>query len=134
MNLLQYSYINTMKKSEIAKKVIEIVNNSDNNYDAYDEVLNLLNQSLPEEKVVKTKSNTVYVAMSPGTMEMRVDGIYDSKEQMMAKYKKDYGLEEYTDEEMEDYLSEDNEWSYDTSTYHQSIQVSRDNKLSEIIG
>jgi hypothetical protein len=120
-----------MKKSEIVKKVIQIVNNSDNNYDAYDDVLELLEQSLPEEKVTKTKSNTVYVAMSPGTMEMRVDGIYDSKEQMMAKYKRDYGLEEYTDEEMEDYLSEG---SYDTSTYHQSIQVSRDNKLSDIIG
>ena len=42
-----------MKKSEIAKKLIQIVNNSDNNYDAYDDVLEHLEQSLPKQNLIK---------------------------------------------------------------------------------
>ena len=122
-----------MKKSEIAKRIVELVNESSNNYDAYEDVLELLEQSLPKEKVTKKKSNQVFVAMSPGTMEWRIDGIYDSKEEMLDTYRKDWGLEEYNDQELEDYLSEDDEWRYTTSTYTQSLQISRDNKLSEIV-
>ena len=122
-----------MKKSEISKRVVELVNESSNNYDAYEDVLKLLEQSLPKEKVTKKKSNKVFVAMSAGTMEMRVDGIYDTKEEMLDTYRKDWGLGEYNDQELEDYLTEDGEWGYTTTTYTQSLQVSRDNKLIEII-
>ena len=52
-----------MKKSEIAKRIVELVNESSNNYDAYEDVLELLEQSLPKEKVTKKKSNQVFVAI-----------------------------------------------------------------------
>ena len=120
-----------MKKSEISKKLIQIVNNSDNNYDAYDDVLEHLEQSLPKEKVTKTKSNKVYIAMS-GSMECRIDGVYDSKEDMINRYRKDWGVEG-TDDEVLEYL-EEGEWKYETGTHYKSIQVSEDNKLNVIVG
>ena len=123
-----------MKKSEIAKKLIQIVNNSDNNYDAYDDVLEHLEQSLPKEKVTKTKSNTVYITMSAGS----IDGVYDSKEDMINHYRKDWGVEG-TDDEVLEYLENidslaQGEWKYETGTHYKSIQVSEDNKLNVIVG
>ena len=121
-----------MDKVEITNKLIKIVNESDNNYDAYDDVSTFLNEFLPKEKITKLITNYVYIAMSAGTMEMKVDGVYDSKEDMIDYYRKAWGIEG-DDEEVLNYLQQDGEWSYDKSTYHKSIQVSRDNKLSEII-
>lgn len=121
-----------MEKKEIAKRLIQIVNSSTNDYDAYDNVLSFLEQSLPKEKVTKTKSNKVYIAMSAGASQWRIDGVYDSLEEMLDLYRKYWGIEG-TDDEVLEYLQEDGEWMYNTSEYHQSIQVSRDNKLNEII-
>lgn len=100
-----------MEKKDIAKRLIQIVNSSTNDYDAYDNVLSFLEQSLTKEKVTKTKSNKVYIAMSAGTMDWRIDGIYDSLEEMLDRYRKDWRIEG-TDDEVLEYLQEDGEWMY----------------------
>ncbi len=71
----------------------------------------------------------VYIVMSAGTMEWRIDGIYDSMEQVLKKFQDDWDIPELTMDEIEDcdWLNE-NEIRIKTGSYFQ-----RDDNINEII-
>ena len=83
-------------------------------------------------KMNKMKEKKLWIVLSAGAMDYRVDGIYDSMEQILEKFKEDWDdtltMENITDY---DWLS-DNELKIESGTYYQSKEVMRDEKIDTI--
>ena len=104
--------------TELSKQIVDIVNKEDNDYDAADALLKFLENNLPKTpKVTIEKDGKCYIAMKAGTMEMRITGVYDSKDSMMMNLKESYGIE--NEEDLQEWI-EDGEFQVTTSTFYKT--------------
>ena len=73
--------------------------------------------------------------MSAGAMDWRIDGIYDSIDQVIEMIREDWGLSESecNDKNISQVLR-NADMKVEYGTYHQSKQVQRDEKIEELIG
>lgn len=95
-----------MELNKLAERVVQICDESDNNYDAKDEVLKLLDLHYPEQTQTTKESGEMYILYTASAFDWEVASTHPSYKDMLKELDDCYGIELTDEDDLYDKLGE----------------------------
>ena len=93
-----------MDNKELAEKIYQAAENTDNDYDAVEAIQKVLDDNSFEIPVIETgDEQPVWVFSKASSMTMDIKGVFESKEQLLQHLREKWGEPDLTMEEMMSY-------------------------------